>query len=578
MRINSVKEAPSESCFRPVAVFGVLVFVYLVVQTVVGRLPQSSDEVWYKAPGREWAATGRFGAPELVNVFNRSTEVQDVFFLFVPVYSFLFGLVVKAVGFGWRTCVFYDALIAAMLAALTFRLVDLATSQRNRWLALLGGIAVLPLTTHGRPDALATCFGMLAILLLRSVPMTSSRLLLSGMSLGFCAGTSPSAALILGLVGLNQIAWTRSPLRVRVCQTLAWGAAAFVTLGLVVAPILLPHPSSVEQFTLNAQSNVGKEGRLFPLLRMFRDLLGVGDDPSDRLLKLFVKAGLLVGLVSALSYRISGCVRCWLEFWLGPLAGFWLLLTVLSHNPLYYRILTPICIAGIASSLTKLGTLRPKLTAVFCLVLLPCWLASGYIFWRDGFVLLTLPADQQPGFQAQYLPRVVPKGARVLGHGCWWFLADTCRIVDAWWAHPDMNTIDYVVLETGEVFKGGDPGLRPQDHSSSSGNRSYPREPSVTAPVALMDQQTPSGGPVNRSEPIPVEGTASRGDRDSDALQPWCAHYYVNPNIKDPELSYVCRWFRIVEDGTNNNPYRAMGRPLFRRQKGFGCLVLKRKD
>jgi hypothetical protein len=417
--------APGRFSSRPLMVFSAIILTYVVLQTTIGRIQQSADEVWYKAAGREWAATGRFGAPELVNVFNRTTDVENVFFLFVPLYSFLFGLVVKAVGFGWRTCVFYDAAIAGILAILTFLLVDLATDRRCRWMAVLGGLAMLPLTTHGRPDALATCFGLVSVLLLWSERPTTARLISSGIALGLCAGTSPSDAMLLGLVGLNRIAWWRSPWQVRVAQAAVWGAIALGTLGLVVAPILVPHPSSLEQFFLNAEHNVGKAGRFLPLARMIRDLLGIGEDPSDRLLKLFVKAGLLVGMASAPASLASGKGRSWLALWLGPLAGFWLLLTILAHNPLYYRVLAPFCLAGALVALARLAPVRPRATVLLGLLLLSSWLASGYIFWRDTFVLLTLPADQQPGFQARHLPHVVPKGSTVFGHGCWWFLAGT---------------------------------------------------------------------------------------------------------------------------------------------------------
>src|SRR5262249_42690201 len=250
----------TRSTALPLLVFLSLILTYVVLLTTFGRLMQSDDEVFYKAAGREWAATGRFGAPELVKVWNSNTEVADVYFLFTPLYTFLFGLFVKLVGFGWRTCVFYDAAIAAILAGLTFWAVDLATDRRNRWIAALGGLAVLPLTNNGRPDALATCFGMFSLILLWSGAPTAKRLITSGVALGLCAGTSPSAALLLGVIGLTRIAWWRLPLQVRVGQALVWGLIAFATFGLVVAPIVVPHPSSVEQFSLGMQRTVVARG------------------------------------------------------------------------------------------------------------------------------------------------------------------------------------------------------------------------------------------------------------------------------------------------------------------------------
>jgi hypothetical protein len=571
------RSEPTSGFFSPqVAVFLGVVLVYLVFQTALGRLPLSSDEVAYKSAGREWAATGRFGAPELVNMFNRPTDIENVFFLCTPLYSFLFGLAVKIIGFGWRSCVFYDAVIAVVLAALTLRVVDLATDRKHGWIAVFGGLAMLPLITHGRPDALGTCFGMVSVLMLWSEAATP-KLVASGIALGLCAGTSPPAALILGVVGLNRIAWWQSPWAVKIPQAVVWGVIAFATLGLVVAPILLPHPSSVEQFSLNFQAHVAWAARIFPLLRIIRDLLGIGDDSSDRLLKLFVKATVLVGLLTLPSFVGTGRGRSWLKLWLGPLAGFWLLLTLLQHNVLYYRILTPMCIAGIAVSVLQLATMRPKTTAALCLMLASCWAASGYIFWRDILVMLTLPEGQQPGYQARHLPQLVPKGARVFGHGCWWFLAGHCRVIDAWWAHPEMSTIDYVVLESGEVFR-----------------RDVPQRTAFSNLRSLEERCDLTGSPP--SDPTSRKGESTPGDSSADPFTQgsttgfpilekhgstgeggWCTDYVVNPNIKEPELSYICRHFRIVEDGTNRHTYMAFGRPLFRRQKGSGCLVLKRR-
>ena len=261
---------------------------------------------------------------------------------------------------------------------------------------------------------------------------------------------------------------------------------------------------------------------MLPLVRIVRDLLGIGEDPSDRLLKLFVKGALLVGIADGAYRLVSGRGRSWLEYWLGPLVAFWLLLTILVHNPLYYRILAPFCLAGSLPALVRRDGRRAWATACLSLVLVASWLASSYIFWRDSFVLLTLPAEQQPAYQARYLPRVVPAGSRVLAHDAWFFLAGTCRVVDAWWAHPDMDTIDYAVFDTGEV---------------------------------TWEPDAPT---------------------QSDAGDSWCGSFLIHEAVKDPERSDLCRRFSVVEDRTNHHYYSLLGRPIFRRQKGFGCLVLKR--
>jgi hypothetical protein len=550
-------QGPQRSTVIPLVVFLAITVGFVVLQTTLGRSQNSTDEVFFKAAGREWAATGRFGAPELVNVFNRTTNVTEVFFLFVPVYPFLFGLVVSMVSFGWRTCVFYDAGIAAVLAAITFWAIESGLRSKNRWMAALGGLAMLPLNTPGRPDALATCFGMVSIMLLWSGAPSAKRLIMSGIALGLCAGTSPSAAVLMGLVGLNRIAWWRVPLHLRISRALVWGLIAFGTLGVVVAPILVPQPSSFEQFSLNANHTVGATGQLFTVAGMLRDLLGVGQNLPARLVKLFIKVGLLAGLASAVASIASREFRDWLELWLGPIVGFGLLLTILSHNPIYYHLLAPLYMIGSLHAIARFAPVRPRIAVLLSVLLVCSWFASGFAFWRDIFVLSTLPTDQQPGYQARHLPRVVSKGSTVFGHGCWWFLGDSCRVIDVWWAHPEMSAIDYVVLETGEVFK------RPTHGDGSS-------------LISARDgERSGAAAPIRRESAI---GAGRSGERPSSESSDWCSDYVITGKLQEPELSHVCRSFRVVEDRTYHELYKLFGRPLFDRQKGFGCLVLKRTD
>jgi hypothetical protein len=501
----------------------VIVLSFIAVQTIWGRLPNSSDEVWYKAAGSEWAASGHFAAPELINVFHLNLGVERIFFLFVPIYSFLFGLLVKVVGFSWRTCMFYDAVITGVLAVLTFLLTDRVTERKLRWVAVAAGLTMIPLTTTGPPDALGTCLGMVSLLLLGRAP-NPRRLRLSGIALGLCAGTSPTCALLFGVIGLIGFLWQEGDWKLRLSHVVIWGLISVGVLALVVVPILAPNPWSLPQFFANASENIGRETRTLSLTRIVRNLLGVGGDPSDRLLELFAKGALLVGIVHGAYEFAAGRGRSWLEYWLGPLVGFGLLFTILGHTPVYHRILAPFFLAGTATALVRPGE-RPRwVTAGLALTLVGSWLASSYPFWRDSFVLLALPAEQQPAYQARHLPRVVPAGSRVLAHDAWFFLASTCRVVDAWWAHPDMDTIDYAVFDTGEVT------WKPDSPTQS------------------------------------------------DAGDTWCSSFLIHGAVKDPERSDLCRRFSVVEDRTNHHYYSLLGRPIFRRQKGFGCLVLKQVD
>ena len=223
--------APGPSGRGAFVALAAIILAFIAFQTTWGRLPQSSDEVCFKAAGREWAASGHFAAPELINISRLKMGVEKIFFLYVPLYTFLFGLVVKAIGIGWRACMFYDAVITGVLAGLTFLLTDRVTERKARWVAVVAAAAMIPLTTAGRPDALATCFGIVSVLLIGGLP-SLRRLILSGVALELCAGTSPPAAMIFCVIGLNSFVWQDCAL---VCPAVASDALGVSCAGAVCA-------------------------------------------------------------------------------------------------------------------------------------------------------------------------------------------------------------------------------------------------------------------------------------------------------------------------------------------------------
>jgi hypothetical protein len=69
---------------------------YLAILTYLGRFPCiDRDETYFKAAGREWAATGRFAAPELRGIFELEPSLSEVWLPYPPLYPFLFGCVGK---------------------------------------------------------------------------------------------------------------------------------------------------------------------------------------------------------------------------------------------------------------------------------------------------------------------------------------------------------------------------------------------------------------------------------------------------------------------------------------------------
>src|SRR5271157_372421 len=101
--------------------FVLAIILYLFVLIRLGRLPQlDGDEISFKSPGREWAASGRFASPELRGWRGLDPPLERIWLIYPPVYPFLFGVFVKVFGFGWRQCEMFDGLIRVALAALTY--------------------------------------------------------------------------------------------------------------------------------------------------------------------------------------------------------------------------------------------------------------------------------------------------------------------------------------------------------------------------------------------------------------------------------------------------------------------------
>ena len=160
VRLSLCPHGIRRSCFRPPVVtqdlgpqvdvmyyrYTIYILIaalaYLVVLTIVGRLPcLFTDEIFFKAAGREWAATGRFAAPELAGALGLAPPLEEVWLPYPPLYPILFGGFVKVFGFGWRACVAFDALIHACLAVLTFGVALGLSTSRDRRVAFCLGFA-----------------------------------------------------------------------------------------------------------------------------------------------------------------------------------------------------------------------------------------------------------------------------------------------------------------------------------------------------------------------------------------------------------------------------------------------------
>ncbi len=136
---------------RALACLFVLSGLYCITELIPGRFAVT-DEVFFKAAGRNWAATGRFAAPECTGFNSLVPPVSEVFFAYPPLYPFLFGVYTKVVGFGPRSCILYDLAIHLLLVwcgTLVARLV-----HGVPWsVAVLCGALLLPLGPWADPTS-----------------------------------------------------------------------------------------------------------------------------------------------------------------------------------------------------------------------------------------------------------------------------------------------------------------------------------------------------------------------------------------------------------------------------------------
>jgi hypothetical protein len=427
---------------------GVCLAGYVVFVTTLGRFP-ATDEAYFKSPGREWAVSGRFVATEFPGFWDLDPPLERIWFPYVPLYPFLFGLLVKVVGFGWRQCVLYDALIHAVLAWLTYLLMRKLAPTLPRWLALLVGLAILPLGTWGRPDELAMCFGMAGCLLLLHESLSAPRAATSGVLFGLAAATSTGAALVLGMIAFLLMLIAPARLLQKVCFGFVWAGAATLVLAACVAPVLAAEPHAYRQYLAISGGVFGKT----PIVPGFliswqygKSVLGV------------------IGVCLVLSILGTATVRRqlprfdWLKFWAGPACGLAFLTVALAGRYLYLWFVGPwlLSAAVITVTLWARGLVAPFRYGPVLLLFLS--LLAGWLpFTKQTLELLTLPEAQQISYNRGRLHELIPAGATVLSDDYWWVLAGDYRVYSAGFSLPwKAPAIQYVVQTT---IGSGVPGL-----------------------------------------------------------------------------------------------------------------------
>lgn len=431
---------------------------YGIAELVPGRFATIDDE-FFKAAGRNWAMTGRFAAPEITGFLPVGPPLDEVYFTYPPLYTFLYGVYTKYVGFGPRRSIAYDVLIHITLIWTVFFAIR-AIFGVPLIIAVLAAILAIPLGTVGRPDELGIIFALAAAITLSS-SLRSWRVSCSGIFLGLCACTSLGAVTFLAVPIVLNACWVHRDNVKRVdLGWLAGGAILSVTASIL--PILLNHPNAYHQL----MAHVGNQSALLGLLtgrgwaaeyflsRWILGLqLGYGYLALSFGLLLFAAFGLwltksrrkqinshiLAAMISLLALAVllpGKFVYAWFP-------GVWLLVA---------------CVA-LGYELHECLGVRKKLLVYACGACI--WMAGAAPYLRMKAILWTLPAEQRLTVNVQKIRQLIPPGVGVVTLEYWSALADRDYIYDPVFGNPDTKSVQYFVeTGNGSGSPGGARGLK----------------------------------------------------------------------------------------------------------------------
>ena len=446
---------------KPTAFLSLLLLLagFFVLEFTYPRFPVD-DEIIFKSPGRKMSQGGPFAAPELEGFegLDLNPPIERIYFIYPPLYSWLFGEWTRATGFGWAACVSYDALISAALALAVFGVADavagmlLGPTWLGTTLALLSALLTLAFRQVGRPDELGMVLGFAnAWWLLRSHGSASRRIsFVAGVLAGLMLCTS--VGVFLAFMPLLAALWLR---RVEKILEIAPSAATFglgvgFTAVVCLMPLFLSHPDFYWQFLQHSQDVVlsaSAWGRLSGNIRRAWEVA------PHRLFILFATVPTLCfGIVT---FWHAGRIGETIALFVAPLVGFGLVMFVRPAYT-YMWFLEPWFL--LAAPLVIAYLRRQTLPRLVVTGWLAVWLAVASI-WpvKDYMVRIALPAEQRLALNARKLRDLIPKGAGVLTLAGWWALGSDRAVYDPSMSDlQDLDRIEYFVTDGNGT---GEPGV-----------------------------------------------------------------------------------------------------------------------
>lgn len=429
--------------------FLLLLFLTTLWQALANIHPRftPTDEIAFKAAGRQWARDGRFAAPELIGFRQLEPPAETVWFGQMPVYTFGFGLVVKLLGFGVYQSQLYDATIHGILCLVTFWIARTLAPKAPPWSACLAGILLLPLAAPGRADELAAVIGSCSILLLHGSRSSSLRHAVAGVLAGLTSATSPAAAVLLPLIAVCTLVARKAPVVREPGLWITFLGGALLGFATGLLPPLLQDHNSWRQMLRHGSEEIGHElswGLAFSWRFGKPQILGIA-------------SGLVIGVAAALRGMVSPVHRDWGNWtsrWLGPVLALALTALVFPAKYYYAAFLLPWVLGAATPGAWELARQRRVLVLVvagscYCLAILR-FLAFQVILW-------SLPRSQTLSYNVSRIRELVPVASSVYAQEYWSSLGDTVKFISMVHGNPDAGRIDYVLLTANGTGAPGKP-------------------------------------------------------------------------------------------------------------------------
>ena len=420
--------------------FFLLLATFFVLEFACPRFPYLDSEISRKAAGLHLSLGGAFAAPELEGFLHVDPPAERIYFVYPPLYTWLFGQWTRMTGFGWAACVGYDALISGILAFIIYGLAGVVAD------AMLGPLSVLRRTAVAFVPALLT-------LLFRQVARTDELGMLLGYSnvwwlflppghwrwpvvsiiSGVLAGLMlcTSAGVFLAFMPFLVALWLLRVGEMDMRQIRSSLAAVASGFGLVVAicvtPLLIADPHSYQQSFQHLHHETFGSGTVM-LSRAWEVF------PQRLFILLATVPVLCVGMITL--WR-TGRIRETLVLFAAPLVGFGLVVLV-RRSAEYWWFLQPwFLLMAVIVTADFWWSRDSRLVTTVVAGWLAIWVAIASA-WpvKDYLVRMTLPPEQRLTTNAQRLRELIPKGAGVLTANAWWALG-----IDRSVYHPDYSDI-----------------------------------------------------------------------------------------------------------------------------------------